>query len=160
MVIEAQLDFFTTAKDGVISADLLDHYEHPFGESLTIPDRALPVRKILELSKRGLDPGVNINTPIYHHDENGDPVLLPDVRHMDLAERQQLLEEAKQRVADIRAELNRLELAAQKEKADALAKATAEKAAHQGSPVQRTTGDGGHSITTAEPGQGGALPIS
>lgn len=60
-------------------------YEKNFGVSLTIPDQTLSIRQILERHSRGL-PIEGWRTPIWDGEDND----LPDIRTLDLAERQEL----------------------------------------------------------------------
>lgn len=56
------------------------------GISLTVPDQALSVRQILERYARGLPLGGQ-RTPVFDEDDD-----LPDVRTLDLSERQEMRE--------------------------------------------------------------------
>ncbi len=60
-------------------------YEHNYGPSLTIPDQTLSIRQILERHSRGL-PLDGWKVPIWDGEDND----LPDIRTLDLAERQEL----------------------------------------------------------------------
>jgi len=63
--------------------------------SLTIPDQSMTVRDILERHSRGLTIE-SAKVPIYE-EEN-----LPDIKNMDLADREQYAEYAKQEIARIK----------------------------------------------------------
>lgn len=64
--------------------------------SLTLPDQTMSMRTILDRYARGLPIGGH-KTPIYNGDED-----LPELDHMDLAERQELLERNKERIQELR----------------------------------------------------------
>ena len=61
------------------------NYEKNYGPSLTIPDQTMSIRQILERHSRGL-PISGWKEPIWDGEEND----LPDIRTLDLAERQEL----------------------------------------------------------------------
>ena len=63
--------------------------------SLTIPEQNMSIRQIIDRYTRGLP--ISGFTPIY--DEEND---LPDIRTLDLVERQELAEKYKEEVASIR----------------------------------------------------------
>lgn len=67
--------------------------------SMTIPDQTLSIREILDRYARGLP--LEARTPIW--DENPDiDDYIEDPRRMDLSERQQLAEEAKRELDEIK----------------------------------------------------------
>lgn len=63
-------------------------YEKNSGKSKTIPDQSLTVKQIMDRFARGL-PINGIKVPIYDPEDT-----LPDPAHMDLAERQEMMEHA------------------------------------------------------------------
>lgn len=75
------------------------------GKSLTIPDQALTVPQIIKRSQAGMPLHVGYKQA-YFEGEEGD---LPDLRKLDLAELQQLREEAAIRVEEIKYALNKQE---------------------------------------------------
>lgn len=71
------------------------YYEVNEGVSLTVPDQTLTVSQILERYTRGLPLGGKV--PIYDEEDT-----LPDVRTLDLAERQELREQYEEELSLIR----------------------------------------------------------
>lgn len=65
----------------------IQRYERNTQPSKTIPDQSLTVREILDRYARGL-PLEGVKVPIYDEEQN-----LPDIRTLDLAERQELKEQ-------------------------------------------------------------------
>jgi len=65
-----------------------NQYETNNEPSLTIPDQTMTVREILTRFSRGLP--VEQKIPMYNESESDE--FIPDPRHMDLAERQELSE--------------------------------------------------------------------
>lgn len=91
------------------SEEFPDYSEHPTGVSMTIPDQTMSVSDMLKRHSKGLAiPDGKV--PIYNYDvETGEAYDLPDLLKMDLAEKQQLLEDAKEHVQKLRDDLNRNE---------------------------------------------------
>lgn len=100
--------------------------------SLTVPDQTMSIAEMVMRHRRGLPVFGNASIPVYHEDESGEPILLPDYKHLDLAERQELLEKAKADIDRLRRDLNRLEY---QRRQDAI-----KKQAEERSNVQRTSG--------------------
>lgn len=67
------------------SHEFQSQYEKNYSPSLTIPDQTLSIRQILERHSRGL-PIEGWREPIWDGEDND----LPDIRTLDLAERQEL----------------------------------------------------------------------
>lgn len=67
--------------------------------SLTVPDQSLSVKQILDRYARGLPLG-GMKVPVYDGEED-----VPDFNKLDLAERQELLEQTKQSITNIKASL-------------------------------------------------------
>lgn len=101
--------------------------------SETVPDQSMSLQEILQRYSQGLPLTADGRIPVWHGEDND----LPDWNSLDLAEREELLHLARERRKE-----------AEKAYADAMA---AEKAAHQGPNVQRTTGDEDHQGTTDQP---------
>lgn len=112
--------------------------------SATIPDQTMSLEEILYRYRRGLSLD-DAKVPIYHEDEEGNPIDLPDLRRLDLAEIQELREDARRRYSALQDAYNR-HAAAEREK-----ELQARKSAQQGSTVQRTTGEGADQGTTDQP---------
>lgn len=72
-------------------------YEKNRGVSMTIPDQSLSVKQIMDRYARGL-PLEGAKVPIYDEGEE-----LPDWNRMDLVEKAEAIEDAKQEVKDISA---------------------------------------------------------
>lgn len=83
------------------------------GRSMTIPDQTLSVKELMERYARGLSLS-GVKVPIYEGDEEG----MPDLEHLDLADRQLLLETAQQEIEDIRNRANEKALKLKKRKND------------------------------------------
>lgn len=119
----------------------------PIGESMTVPDQSMDIREILLRFQSGLPP-LGMKVPLYN--ENDDT---PDVRRLDLAEIEELRDQARE------------EYKARRKRFIEQEKAKREKA-QQGPKVQRTTGDAGDQDTADQPdnpisvktGGGGAQP--
>lgn len=90
--------------------------EQPEGVSLTVPDQTMTVREILERFAKGLPIGAG-KVPLYDEDDE-----LPDPRYLDLTERQELTEQAKQEIARV---VSRRKAKVSSEKGEAEAKAAA-----------------------------------
>lgn len=69
--------------------------------SLTIPDQSLTIKEILQRYAQGLPLHASAQIPIYHGDNE-----IPDLQRMDLAEREQYLNDLKQTVEDTKARIN------------------------------------------------------
>lgn len=66
--------------------------------SMTIPDQSLSVREIMDRYAKGY-PLEGERTPIYEGEEND----LPDLKHMDLAEKEEYMDAAKEEIRQIAA---------------------------------------------------------
>lgn len=73
-------------------------YEASKMPSETVPDQTMSIREILTRYARGL-PLAGERVPVYSDDPEND---LPDLQHLDLAERQEILEERKEELEDIK----------------------------------------------------------
>lgn len=69
--------------------------------SLTIPDETMSIREILSRHARGL-PISGQKVPLYEGEED----IMPDLRHMDLADRQYILEQAADELDALKNRLN------------------------------------------------------
>lgn len=101
--------------------------------SKTIPDQSLSVQEIMTRFAKGLSVG-GAKVPVYH----GEDEYLPEWKQMDLAEREEWINESKKDLADLKQQLN--EKAAKQKKKD-----------DQGPKVQRTTGDADDQGPTDQP---------
>ena len=72
-------------KNSMNASEFEKNYEHNYSPSMTIPDQTLSIRQILERHSRGL-PIEGWKVPIWDGEDND----LPDIRTLDLAERQEL----------------------------------------------------------------------
>lgn len=91
---------------------------HPDAISQTIPDQSMSVRELMKRHVQGLPLG-GAKVPIYEGEE-----FVPDFAHMDLADRQELIEAAREELAEIRQRANEKALKVkQKREADAIQKA-------------------------------------
>jgi len=68
--------------------------------SMTVPDQTMSVKEIMDRYARGLPLGGQ-KVPIYEGED-----FVPDLKNMDLADRQTLFEQAKEELADIKERLN------------------------------------------------------
>lgn len=71
------------------------------GVSLTRPDESMTMKEILLRHSRGL-PIKGAKVPLYEADENGEG--MPDMRNLDLAEKQELMDSAREEMERIREE--------------------------------------------------------
>jgi hypothetical protein len=69
-------------------------------KSLTVPDQAMTVKQIMQRYARGLP--VEQFQPIYDENIDEDSEYLPDPRTMDLAERQELAEQIRYDLENLR----------------------------------------------------------
>lgn len=69
--------------------------------SETIPDQSLTMRQILDRYAKGLP--LDAKTPEWHDDDEFNP--LPDVRTLDLTEKQELLQSAKDELQTIKTKI-------------------------------------------------------
>lgn len=90
--------------------------------SLTIPDQSMTIREIMIRYAKGL-PISGGRVPLYEN-EDGEEDFYPDIEHMDLADRQQFLEDSKKEIELAKAEVARRE----KRNKELTAKATRETA--------------------------------
>jgi hypothetical protein len=72
--------------------------------SETIPDQTMNMREILDRHARGLP--VQTNIPVFESEPDIDDVM-PDVRTLDISERQAFAEQAKQELIQIKEKLNK-----------------------------------------------------
>jgi hypothetical protein len=70
----------------------------------TVPDQTLSMREILDRHARGLP--VPTNIPVFEQEADIDDIM-PDVRTLDLSERQAFAEQAKQELNQIKEKLNK-----------------------------------------------------
>lgn len=98
--------------------------ELPVGKSMTIPDQTLSIKQILDRYARGLPLG-GAKEPIYEGEED----FTPDLEHMDLADRQEYLENVEKEVSEIKERMDKREKQrAEKKAARAAAEAAQVKA--------------------------------
>lgn len=76
------------------------------GVSITIPDQAMSVQKILYNYAHGL-PVTGAKVPIYDLDENGDGIPLPDLSRMDISEIHNLAESNMKRIKELQDEMRK-----------------------------------------------------
>lgn len=74
-----------------------------WGPSMTVPDQSMSVKEIMDRYSRGL-PTAGHKVPIYEGE-----TFMPDLKNMDLADRQTLYEAAKAELDEIKSKLNRKE---------------------------------------------------
>lgn len=72
--------------------------------SLTIPDQSLSIPEILKRYARGQSLGGALDG-IYELDENDEGIIMPDLSVMDLAEIEELKRETKERVEELRKQI-------------------------------------------------------
>lgn len=94
-----------------------DYTQHP-GEknqkpSMTIPDQSMTVAELVERNKRGLPLG-GAKVPIW--EENPETEFLPDVKKLDLAEIQEMRENAQAIIDEKQADLQKFEKKKQQNK--------------------------------------------
>lgn len=65
------------------------NFEHPTGESLTVPDMTMSLQELVSRNIRGL--------PIPGHQPSYNDEFIPDIKHMDLTERDDYIDSVKQR---------------------------------------------------------------
>lgn len=106
-------------------------YEDSDKPSLTVPDQTMSIQELLDRYAKGL-PLDGQKVPIYRGDDDD----MPDLTHMDLADRERAIDEA----AD--------ELRMLNERADRKKKKAAEKAASK--KVEKPTSDDGSEDKSAE----------
>lgn len=87
--------------------------------SETVPDQTMSMRTILERYARGLPIDGSIKTPIW--DEHPEDGAMPDPRTLDLAERQEMAENAKAELEELKTKLNKKAAAPKPEKTTELA---------------------------------------
>jgi len=87
--------------------------------SMTIPDQSLTVQELFRRNAQGLALGGNIHSE-YDSDETGEidfDDFLPNTDRMDLADRQEFMETAKEHLEDVKKKLNALASAREKQRA-------------------------------------------
>jgi len=100
--------------------------------SMTVPDQSMSIKELVTRYAQGL-PLEGERVPIY----NGEDDDMPDLTHMDLADREAYMLAARQELDEIKEKLNK--------------KAAEQKKAQQGTKFQRTTGDADDVGTTDQP---------
>lgn len=85
-----------TIKNTLNAATRPKQYERNNGVSQTIPDQTMSVRELLERYARGL-PISGAKQPVYHGEE-----YVPDLNRMDLAEIQELKDNTKTRIDELK----------------------------------------------------------
>jgi hypothetical protein len=83
-------------KNSLNAKDFPKQYKSFTMPSMTIPDQTMSIRTILERFSRGLPVGGRLDD---YYDEEDD---LPDPRTLDLAERQELAEQFKQEIEQVK----------------------------------------------------------
>lgn len=66
--------------------------EHPVGVSMTIPDHTMDMRTIYDRYVTGRPIDASIGNAVYHTDDNGEPIDMPNIKALDLVEIGNLLE--------------------------------------------------------------------
>lgn len=69
------------------------HHEHNTQPSNTIPDQSLPLRTILDRYTRGLPMDIPVTANMYEGESEFD---IPDLRTLDLADQQEIMEKARE----------------------------------------------------------------
>lgn len=80
------------------------NYEENNKPSLTIPDQTLTIRQIIDRYTRGLPISTSMQNPIFQEDEVFNDV--PDVNRLDLHDRMEFANNARQELEDIKNKLN------------------------------------------------------
>jgi len=86
--------------------------------SMTIPDQSLTVQELFRRNAKGLALGGNIHSE-YDSDEKGQidfDDFLPNTDRMDLADRQEFMEKAKEHLDEVKKKLNALASAREKQR--------------------------------------------
>lgn len=112
---QLELDFpgVVYIKNSLNAQEFAKRYEVPDKVSMTIPDQTLSIRDIMRRFAAGL-PIDGEKVPIY----DGEDSDMPDLKNMDLAERQEYIETAKAELSDlnVKLEADRLKKAKKPEK--------------------------------------------
>lgn len=98
------MEFKTPYNANTQFADDLGRWEHKAAEkpSQTIPDQSLSVSEIMRRYSRGLPLGGQ-KVPVYEGDED----YFPDLSKMDLADRQQYLEDRKEEFVELQGKIEK-----------------------------------------------------
>lgn len=94
--LEVEASEFYVTKHMLNAKEFPKRYEVPYGVSMTIPDQTMSINEILTRFASGL-PIDGERVPIYEGEEDD----MPDLEHMDLAEREEYVESAKRELAEI-----------------------------------------------------------
>lgn len=97
---QLELEFPDIVKNSLNADQFPKKYEVVGGVSMTIPDQTLGIREIMKRFASGL-PIDGEKVPIYDGEDDG----MPDLSTMDLAERQEYLEDAEKELSDLKAKL-------------------------------------------------------
>lgn len=101
------LILFTIKFKKIMKIQTAYNYERPKGQvftqpSLTVPDQSMSIREILHRFARGLSPSSS-RTPMFEgNDQTEFDEYMPDLRGLDLSEREEVLAAAKAEVDEIK----------------------------------------------------------
>lgn len=85
-------------KNSLNATEFPKHYERNTMPSMTIPDQTMSLDEILKRYAKGLPlGGTTMKVPLYDEDDD-----MPDIRTLDLAERQELAEHYTRELNDLR----------------------------------------------------------
>lgn len=97
---QLEMEFPDVVKNSLNADQFPKRYEIVGGVSMTIPDQTMSIREIMKRFASGL-PIDGEKVPIYDGEEDA----MPDMSKMDLAERQEWLEQAKTELAEVKARI-------------------------------------------------------
>lgn len=100
-LVEIDASEFYLVKNSLNAREFPKNYEVSGGVSMTIPEQTMSIREIMKRFAAGL-PIDGEKVPIYEGEESD----LPDLKYMDLAERQEFVENAQIELADLQAKIN------------------------------------------------------
>lgn len=104
ITVKIHIEFFIKLKEKIMNTHFKTHYNRELfpgifevskEPSLTVPDQSMSVKTILDRFAKGLPLGGQ-RVPIYEGED-----AMPDMTHMDLADRQELMELAEQEIKDL-----------------------------------------------------------
>lgn len=102
---------------GYNQKDFPRKYKMAGGPSMTIPDQTMSMREIMDRYARGL-PLNGQKIPIY----NGEEDDMPDLKNLDLADRERYMEEARMELEEVKGRINEKRRQKQMDKLKRLAK--------------------------------------
>lgn len=74
----------------------VEDFETSKGESLTVPEATMDMRTIYDRYVSGRTVDANISNSVYHMDENGNPIEMPNLAKLDLVEIGEMLENTRE----------------------------------------------------------------